>query len=92
MANSYKLGQLVRVTATFTVAATGTATDPGAVTVSVRAADGTLTTPAAVKDSVGVYHVDVTAAQAGEYFVRFVGTSPLVAASEQQFDVQLGHF
>lgn len=86
------LGQQVRVTASFTIAATSTATDPGTVSVSVRAPDGTVTTPPATKDGTGVYHVDVTASQAGEYYVRFVGTAPLIAAAEQQFDVQLGHF
>ena len=88
--NEYYVGQLVHVTAVFTLS--GTATDPSAVVVSVKDPNGTMTTPTATKDSTGNYHVDVSAIVAGRYFVRFAGTGVVQAAAEQEFDVLLGHF
>jgi hypothetical protein len=78
------VGQLVRVTATFTVGSTPT--NPGTVTATVKDPTGALTNPSATNGGTGIYTVDVTPAMKGRYVVRLVGTSPVVAAAEVQFN------
>jgi len=73
----YDKGDLARLSVTFKV--NGIATDPTAVTATVRAPDGTLTNyaynPGAIdRDGVGLYHFDITADQSGEWAYKFVGT------------------
>lgn len=76
---SYQVGDLVRVTGTFTTAA-GVATDPTAVFAEYKDPSGNTTEleypadAALVKDSTGVYHIDIDADEAGSWFYRFYST------------------
>lgn len=69
----------------------GTATDPTAVTLSVRKPDGTRlvygwpsdgANGAVVKDETGRFHVDVLLDQAGNWLYRLAGTGDVTAAAE----------
>lgn len=73
-------GTRKRVTGTFTL--DGTNTDPGAVTVTVLSPDGVTSTVEATKNGTGIYYADVDLTDPGPWVVRFVGTSPVVAAAE----------
>ena len=87
--SSYVPGDLVRLSAAFTVS--GVATDPTTVTCVVRAPDGTETTYSSpTKDSAGNYHVDhdLTAAKGGVYAQRWTGTGACQAAMESEFFVE----
>ena len=91
--SSYVPGDLVRLSAAFTV--NSVATDPTSVTCVVRAPDGTETTYATpTKDSAGNYHVDhdLTAAKAGVYAYRYTGTGACQAALEAEFFVAASAF
>lgn len=94
--NSYPLGNLIRVSASFAIA--GVATDPTAVTCKVRTPAGTITTytygtdAALVRDDIGIYHVDVTASSAGIWDYRFAGTGACVAATEAEFFIEPSDF
>lgn len=90
--NAYDIGDLVRCTGTF--AAAGTNVNPDAIMFKVKTPAGVVTTytygtdAALVRDSTGVYHVDVSVAEAGEYVYRFWSTGTGQAASEGQFVVK----
>jgi len=89
---SYDRGDLVRITATFTVG--GVATDPAAVYLYLRAPDGTLTTlqygvdGSVVKTSTGVYRYDYSATTRGDVYYRWSGTGAAQAAEQGTFFVQ----
>lgn len=83
-------GTRKRVTATFTL--DGTATDPGTVIARVLSPDGDVTTPAAVRLDDGVYFVDVDVSDPGRWTVRFVGSAPVVSATEVTIDVAASPF
>ena len=91
MSSSYDRGDLVRLTATFTVGAV--ATDPSGVVLYIRQPDGSLTTltygvdAAIAKVSTGVYRYDYNAATAGPVSYRWAGTSPAQAADQNSFFV-----
>ena len=92
---SITIGDLVRVSATFTVS--GTATDPATVTLKVRDPSGTTTTytygaATVTKDSTGAYHRDVSATTAGRWLYRWEGTGTAQAAEEAAFDVEPSAF
>ena len=90
--NAYDIGDLVRCTGTF--ASSGTNVNPDAIMFKVKTPAGVVTTltygtdAALVRDSTGVYHVDVSVAEAGEYVYRFWSTGTGQAASEGQFVVK----
>lgn len=89
---TYDVGDQVRLTATLTDLS-GTATDPTAVTLTVRKPDQTATdyTYAAgqvTRSGTGVYYRDVDIDQAGEWNYRFAGTGALVVAEEGRFYVR----
>jgi hypothetical protein len=90
--NAYDIGDLVRCTGTF--ASSGTNVNPDAIMFKVKTPAGVVTTltygtdAALVRDSTGVYHVDVSVAEAGEYEYRFWSTGTGQAASEGQFVVK----
>ena len=94
--NAYDIGDLVRCTGAF--ATSGTNVNPEAVFFKVKTPAGTVTTyaygtdAALVRDSTGVYHVDVNAAEAGQYVYRFWSTGAGQAAAEGQFLVKLTLF
>lgn len=79
------IGTRNRVTATFQLDSVNT--DPGAVTVQVQSPTGTITTPTAIKTATGVYYVDVDPNKSGRWTIRFVGTSPVIAANEIAIEV-----
>ena len=89
--NAYHIDQLVRVTATCTVA--GVATDPTTLTLRVKDPTGATTTytlvssPALVKDSTGVYHYDLAASIAGTWSYHWEGTG-VQGSDDQQFFVE----
>lgn len=91
MINLYKTGQKVRCAVVFTV--NNVDTDPTVVTVKVRQPNGTMTTyvygtdAAVVKTAAGIYYVDVTTDQRGEWNFRFEGTGACTAVEEQAFNV-----
>ena len=91
--NTYTPGDLIRLSAAFTVGSV--ATDPTTVTCIVRAPDGTETTYATpTKDSAGNYHVDhdLTAAKGGVYSYWYVGSGACQAALEAEFFVAASAF
>lgn len=88
----YDIGDTVRVTVTFTNSA-GTATDPSAVTLSVKDPKGTKTTytygsSSMVKSATGIYYYDLTATLPGSYKYVWKGTGALVVAEENRFEVR----
>lgn len=89
---TYDIGDQVRLTATLTDL-DGTATDPTAVTLTVRkpdltATDHTYASGALTKSGTGVYYRDVTLDQSGNWYYRFAGTGALVVAEEGEFYVR----
>lgn len=91
--SAYDTGDLVRVTGTLTEE-DGTPVDPTALTCKVKAPSGTVTThvygvdPFPVRTGPGVYYVDVTPAEVGEYRYRFASTGTGQAADEGAFVVK----
>jgi hypothetical protein len=96
--NAYQVGDLVRLSASFTNSA-GVATDPTTITCLVKlryvigAQTTTYTHPATItKDSTGEYHVDVTPDAEGIWDYRWVGTGTVQAAAESAFNVPNSEF
>lgn len=88
----YDIGDVARVTATFTDDA-GTPADPSSVTATVRAPDATttnytVTAGQIVKDSTGNYHLDIPCTLAGDYYYVFKGVGTIAAAEEGTFTVR----
>lgn len=89
----HDLGDLIRVIATFREADTRALIDPDAVFLSVLSPAGVLTTYEygvgvdIVNDSVGIYHSDISADEAGRYYYRWWSTGDGQAATEKYFDV-----
>ena len=87
-------GDIVRVATTpgFTDAA-GTLTDPTTVRLRWRVAGGAATTwvfgtdAHVVKDSVGLYHADISVVAPGLHYFRWEGTGAVTAAEESTFNV-----
>lgn len=96
MANTYDVGDLVRVSAAFTSG--GSAIDPTAVTAKVRDPSGNVTTlvyltdGALVRDAAGAFHTDVNADEAGVWTYRFASTGTGQAAAEGTFRVRASAF
>jgi hypothetical protein len=94
--NSYTLGTLIRLTATFAVG--GVNTDPTVVTFKVKVPSGTITTyvygtdAQLVKSATGVYYVDYTTVAEGIHAWRMQGTGAAIGAEEQQFTVKDSRF
>ncbi len=92
MAETFSVGDLVRVDGSFTNAA-GTAVDPTAVFAQYRDPSGNVVAltygadAALVRDSTGVYHVDVDADEAGTWYYRFHSTGTGQAAGWSSFYV-----
>lgn len=86
----YDINDIARMSVAFTVS--GVATDPTAVTGTVRKPDGTttnytVTTGQIVKDSTGNYHLDVTVDQAGHWMYKLVGTGAATDTAQGTFYV-----
>jgi len=97
MSNTYDIGDLVRVSVTFTDADDAPA-DPTAVTFQFTDPSDETTTytygvdDELVKDDTGDYHVDVSLAEAGRYYYRWAGTGTVKAAEEDWFGVRESRF
>jgi hypothetical protein len=93
MANTYDVGDLVRVTGTFTNAAS-VAQDPTAVLFKYKDPSGNKTTltyntdVSVVKSATGVYYVDVDVDEIGRWYYRWQGTGTGQSAGESYFDAQ----
>ncbi len=95
MANQYDKGDLIRLSAAFTVS--GTPTDPTTVTFKVKTPSGTTTTytyalAQITKDSTGNYHKDISASEAGFWYCRMEGTGTVESADEISFEVMPTEF
>lgn len=90
--DTWEVGQLIRLSGRFTSAA-GTLQDPTAVFVSVEEPDGTVTVyeygedSEVVKDSAGLYHADIPADAAGNWFYRWWATGTGMAAKVGQYKI-----
>lgn len=97
MDSKYELGDLVRVTGTFTNEA-GDLVDPTVVNFAYIDPAGTRTDLVygtdveVVKSAVGVYYVDVDADQVGRWRYRFWSTGSGQAANESYFVVRPSEF
>lgn len=96
--NVYQVGDVARLTATFTDSE-GTATDPTTVTCYVKRRyqmvpeTRTYTYPDGVeKDATGSYHLDVVPDATGIWDYRWVATGAVVAAEEGAFNVPHSEF
>lgn len=93
--NTYQVGDLVRVTGTFTNDA-GALADPTTVSIFVKLRDGstsTYTYPTTVtKSSTGIFYADHTVTAEGWYDYRVVGTGAVTTAGEGSFQVPDSQF
>jgi len=93
MANTYDIGDLVRIANTFKDS-TGTLIDPTAVFVKYRTPAGVTTTLtygvdlALVRDSLGTYHADVSITAAGTWAYRWYSTGTGQGSEEHYFEVR----
>ena len=93
MANTYDVGDLARVTGTFTNSA-GTAVDPTVVKLSYKDPSENITTltygtdASVIKSATGVYYCDVSIDEAGVWWFRWWATGTGQSASESWFDVR----
>lgn len=71
--STYQIGDVVRLTATFTNAA-GANTDPTARAWTVKEPDGTDNNPSDTKSEDGVFYIDFTITQSGFHVWKAVGT------------------
>lgn len=93
MANTYDKGDVVRLTGTFTDASTPPVlADPTTVVLRLRNPAGVTSTPATVKDSVGVYHYDLSLDTVGEWAYRWEGTGAVQTAEEATLYVRATRF
>lgn len=89
---AYDIGDVVRVTTTFTKL--GVVTDPTTVTFRVKPPSGTLvdyvygTDANVAKVSTGVFRVDVDVDAAGTWYVRSIGTGTAEGVEEIAFYVE----
>lgn len=91
------IGDIVVISALFETAA-GADIDPTAVFCKVRDPSGNVSTlqygvdGALVKDSIGNYHADIDADEAGTWYYRFYSTGTGKAADESSFEVSASQF
>ena len=93
----FQLGSRIRLAETFTDLIAGTLTDPTAITLKMRDPSGAETPYVygggqVLRDSVGVYHCDLTLGIPGKWFARWVAAGALVAVDEQIFTVSPSAF
>jgi hypothetical protein len=98
MATTYDIGDVVRVSSTFTDNATGVAVDPGQVRVKVRDPQNKiktytyLTHPEVVRVSAGIYRIEFKLTKSGGWYVRFEGNNTNVSAEEALIEVRPSQF
>lgn len=92
--NSYDLGDLVRVTATFTDGITAAALDPAVVKLLVRNPAGNTTTYTygvgsyITRSGVGVYYAEIDADDDGIWHYRWKSTGTGQAAQEKKIRIR----
>jgi hypothetical protein len=97
MANTYTIGQVVRLRANFQNA-TPTDVDPGTIQLKVKDPLGSVSTyvygtdAEVIKDSAGNYHCDVEPAAQGVWKYRWEGLNSNKAAKENSFAVEESSF
>ena len=93
MANAYDTGDLVRCTGTFTDAA-GAAVDPTTVAFKVKDPSANTTTytygvdAELVQQAAGIYYLDVSIDETGDWWYRFESTGTGQAGGEDNFYVR----
>jgi len=91
--NTYDLGDLIRVTGTFTDSASA-AQDPTAVKLSFKDPSGNVTTyvyvtdAQLVKSATGIYYVDIDLDEVGTWWYRFWSTGTGQASGETRLEVR----
>jgi hypothetical protein len=95
MATTYDKGDLVRLTATFTVSDVNT--DPTAVTLKIQDPSGNETTYTyalgqITKTATGQYRYDLTIDETGYWYYRWEGTGAVVASAEAHLLVRATEF
>jgi len=96
VSNVYDQGDLIRLSAAFTV--DGVAANPTIIRCKVRTPGGVVTTSvygtdaALVRDSTGVYHLDLSVTTSGTYTYRWEGTGAAQAAEETTLLVRRSAF
>jgi hypothetical protein len=91
MANTYDIGDVVRLTGTFSVS--GTNTDPTTVTLRVMDPTGnkdvyTYALAQVTKSATGIFYKDVTLDESGHWWYRYEGTGAAAAVLEEWFEVR----
>lgn len=89
--NTYVVGDLVQIKATFTNAS-GVLANPTDVTAEVKNPDSSVTALSPSQISLGIFAATVSITQAGQYQYRFVGTGAVQAANEGSFFVNTSAF
>lgn len=92
---AYDVGDIVRISAAFTVG--GAATDPTTITLKVKTPAGVIATytyaaAQITRDSAGNYHKDITIDAAGDWWFRWESTGTAQAAEEGVVPIQASHF
>ncbi len=89
--NTHDIGDVVKVTATFTT--DGVPTDPTTVSLKVKKPGSDLVTyvygeGVIVRDSAGVYHAEISPSKAGFHYYRWLSSGIAAAAEEGIFYVR----
>lgn len=95
MSKSWNVGDVAKISVTFTVA--GTATDPTTVTLSVQGPNGTINTysyasTSVTKTSTGAYYKNILLDTEGSWYWRWQGTGSAAAADEGEIIVKTSVF
>lgn len=96
MANTYDIGDTVKLQVTFETAE-GVAVDPTAIVLKVQDPDGTETTYTyalgqVLKSATGVYYYYVVPDESGTWHYNWAGTGTVVSATEGFFYVRTSEF
>jgi uncharacterized protein YjdB len=91
MADTYNVGDGVRITATFTDI-TGAINDPTTVTFQAKDPHGAVITNPATKQSTGIYYADLVLTAPGIWHYRWAGTGAVTAAIEGQLTARPSAF
>lgn len=87
MANTYDIGDLVRLTGTFS-GTDGTLVDPTTVVLKIKPPGGSVSTVTPTRESTGVHYHDYTPSAHGTHLYRFEGTGAAQAAEDSVFYVR----
>jgi hypothetical protein len=93
IANTYDIGDYVRLSSTYTI--DNVPTNPTAVFVFVQHPNGVLdsyTTGDLTNSSTGTFHIDITVDASGRWDYRFTSSGTVIAADENFFIVERSAF